>query len=233
MKSLAFFILFIIFSIFVFFNLGNFLDATEKPSQSDLLVCLGGGDHMNRTRKSAELIESNLIKSNTIILTSFVKSIVDKQKEIYDDKRKLFLEELNYKDLNIIVEKSLRNTAEEIKFVKKYMVKNNLTTVTLVSEPAHSRRILLYSYFLKVKGDENLKFKVVASDDKNWNKYAYYENRYSLNYALTEVAKIIYGIFAYGILDRFGILDNFENTFKDEIKEMKKEVHKNINSATL
>lgn len=90
MKSLAFFILFIIFSIFVFFNLGNFLDATEKPSQSDLLVCLGGGDHMNRTRKSAELIESNLVKSNTIILTSFVKSIVDKQKEIYDDKESFF-----------------------------------------------------------------------------------------------------------------------------------------------
>ncbi|WP_421716489.1 ElyC/SanA/YdcF family protein [Arcobacter arenosus] len=209
------------------------MDATSKPSQSDLLVCLGGGDHMNRTRKSAELIESDLIKSNTIILTSFAKTLIDKENKIYDDKRKIFLEKLNYKDLNIIVEKDPKNTAEEIIYIKKYMIENGMKTVTIVSEPAHSRRILLFSSFLSVKGDENLVFNVVGSDDKSWTKYNYYQNKYALNYALTELSKIVYGIFAYGILDKIGLLEFFEETFKDEIRELKKEVYKNIRTVSL
>lgn len=219
--------------LFSFLNLGNFLDATKKPLKSDLIVCLGGGDYKSRIRKTAEILEQDFISSNTVILTSYVNSLHDRKKGVIEDKRKKFLDDLKFDNLKIVIEKNPKNTAQEIIYIKKYMIENGMKTVTIVSEPAHSRRILLFSSFLSVKGDENLVFNVVGSDDKSWTKYNYYQNKYALNYALTELSKIVYGIFAYGILDKIGLLKFFEETFKDEIRELKKEVYKNIRTVSL
>ena len=227
------FIIFFIFSsfllFFMFLNLGRFLDATSKPSSTDLLVCLGGGDYKTRIQKTMELYEKKYLKTDTIILTGYVNSKHEVQKGIVEDKRITFINN-HYKDINIIINKNLKNTAEEVKFIKSYMIKNKLENVTFISDPAHSKRILLFSDFLNIKGDENLSYKVVAAYDKYWQKYTYYKNKYSLTYALTEFSKILYGIFVYGILENLGLLETFEDSFKEEIKEGKQFIHKKLTS---
>ena len=99
--------------------------------------------------------------------------------------------------------------------------------VTFISDPAHSRRIsLFFEYLTGINGD--FKYKVVGTEDKNWDKKNYYENKYSLNYALTEVAKLIYGFIKYGILEKLGLDKDFENYFDDELKEAKIMIQKNL-----
>ena len=74
MKLLFFTITLIIFFIYSFFNLGNFLDVTQEPSKTDLVVCLGGGDYKTRIKKTVEIYNKNFSNTNTIILTSYANS---------------------------------------------------------------------------------------------------------------------------------------------------------------
>lgn len=220
-------ILFIILVI-LFLNLGRFLDATQKPSETELLVCLGGGDYKSRIAKTSEIFKKKLVSSSTIILTSYVNNQNEVKKGITEDKRITYLKKQNFDKVNIVLKKDLKNTAEEIIYIKKYMLKNNIQNVTLVSEPAHSRRILLYSYFLNIKGDEKLNFKVVGSYDKSWNKDIFYKNKYSLSYSISELAKIFYGLFLYGVIDKLGLVEEFQERYKEDIKKIKRIIHNNI-----
>ena len=61
----------IVSSLYIFFNLGNFLDATSNPKETDLIICLGGGNYENRGKKSLELYEKDFVKTNTIIFTGY------------------------------------------------------------------------------------------------------------------------------------------------------------------
>ena len=62
------------------------------------------------------------------------------------------------------------------------------------------------------------------------DKKEYYKHNYSFIYAFTEVAKTIYGIFIYGILEKLGLDKDFENYFEKEIKEGKVLIQKEIYS---
>ena len=230
MKLLFFTITLIIFFIYSFFNLGNFLDVTQEPSKTDFVVCLGGGDYKTRIEKTVEIYKKNFSNTNTIILTSYANSPNEVKKGIIEDKRITYIKEKSIENINIIHNKDLRNTADEIKFIKKYMIENSLKDVTIVSDPAHSRRIIFFSKLISVENDKDLSFKVVGTDDTKWNKEKYYKHNYSFIYAFTEVAKTIYGIFIYGILEKLGLDKDFEKYFEKEIKEGKVLIQKEIYS---
>lgn len=230
MKLLYFILIFFGFLIYSFFNLGNFLDVTEEPSKTDLLVCLGGGDYQTRVEKTLEIYNKNISTTSTIILTSYVNDLNDIKQNIIEDKRITYLKENNpQNDIDIIFAENLKNTAEEVKFIKIYMIENNLKDVTFISETPHSRRILLFTKLIHVDKDEKLSFKVIGADVGKWQNKDYYLDKYSLSYSLTEVTKIIYGIFLYGILEGIGLNQYFENFFFDYINNAKKLIQKNIN----
>ena len=227
MKLLSFILIFFGFLIYSFFNLGKFLDVTQEPSKTELLVCLGGGIYKTRIEKTLELYKKGFLTTNNIILTGYVNNPHEVKKKILEDKRITYIKENTVNNLNIIFEKDLKNTVEEVRFVKNFMKENNIKNVTFISDPAHSRRIsLFFEYLTGINGD--FKYKVVGTEDKNWDKKNYYENKYSLNYALTEVAKLIYGFIKYGILEKLGLDKDFENYFDDELKEAKIMIQKNL-----
>ncbi len=101
----------IVSSLYIFFNLGNLLDATSNPKETDLIICLGGGNYENRGKKSLELYEKDFVKTNTIIFTGYT-NIKD------------------FKGANIVVNRNLQNTYEEVIFVKNYMKENGLKSAT-------------------------------------------------------------------------------------------------------
>jgi len=229
MKLLTFLTILISFFIYFFFNLGNFLDVTKEPTNTDLLVCLGGGRYETRIEKTIEIYKQDYLKSNNIILTGYVNNPHEVKKRIIEDKRITYIKNSKLKDINIIFEKDLKNTVEEIRFVKNYMEKNNLKNVTFISDPAHSRRISLFFEYL-VLDDDNMTYQIVGAEDKKWNKKYYYKNKYSLNYSLTEVAKIFYGFIKYGLLEKIGMDKYFEKYFNEELKEAKIFIQKSIYS---
>ena len=227
MKLIFFILIFTGCLIYSFFNLGKFLDVTQEPSKTELLVCLGGGIYQTRIEKTLELYKNDFLTTNNIILTGYVNNPHEVKKKIIEDKRITYIKEKTSNDLNIIFEKELKNTVEEVRFVKNFMKENNIKSVTFISDPAHSRRIsLFFEYLTGINGD--FKYTVVGAEDKKWDEENYYKTKYSLNYSLTEVAKIFYGFIKYGILEKFGLDKDFENYFDDELKEAKIMIQKNI-----
>ena len=105
-------ILFAIFIVFILFNLGSFLDISEEPIKSDIIVCLGGGN-LDRTKKALELYEKNYSLTRIIILTGDERSKKDIDSNL-DDKRIIYLKENHVDANNIIHEKTVKSTIEEI-----------------------------------------------------------------------------------------------------------------------
>ena len=209
MKLLTFLIIFISFLIYSFFNLGNFLDVTVSPTKVDLIVCLGGGDHQKRVEKTIELYKDAYLKSDTIIFTGVkeVKNIDN----IFD------------KNINIIINSNLKNTMEEMKYIKNYMLKQNLSSALIVTEAPHSRRIMLFSKIIN-NNTKELTINVIASEYKNWDSEFYYKNKESRQYAFSEVIKIAYNFFVYGVLEKVGLMDTYNKYFHADIEENKEKV---------
>jgi len=213
MKLLTFLIIFISFFIYSFFNLGNFLDVTEKPSKTDLIVSLGGNG-CTRLQKSISLTEKGF--SNTIIVTGYDGTKVTKAKNIPDPRLKIINNE-KYKNINFVINPDLKNTAEEIIFVKKYMKENNVTNVTFVTEKPHSRRILILANILEKGYDKNFTYKIVSNDLYYWTSNEYYKNKYSREYAFTELVKIIFNVTYYKFFHNLG----FNNIFEKDLEKLK------------
>lgn len=186
---------------YIFFNLGNFLDKTTAPLKVDLIVCLGGANYKNRVKKTKELFESGYLKKDKIIFTGY-------------DKIK------NFDNVNIINPKGLKNTYEEVVYVKNYMKENGLKSATFISEAPHSRRILLFSKFF---GDGEYQFNVVKSEYE-WDAQYYYKYPHMRAYVFSEITKIFYNFFLYGLLKNLGLKEQFENNFHQEIIEGKREI---------
>jgi hypothetical protein len=64
--KIAFTLLFLLLP-FVLLNYGRWLDATEKPVKSDIIVCLGGGTY-HRIIRSKELLEAGYANRNSILM---------------------------------------------------------------------------------------------------------------------------------------------------------------------
>ena len=229
LKIVIIFLIISIFSYISYLNLGKFLDATSNPIKTDILVCLGGGDYKLRIKKTLELYEQNLSSSRTIVLTGNVNSSRETEEGIVEDKRISYLKKNSLKKIHIVLNKNLKNTAQEIRYIKKYMLEHKLKSATFITEPPHSRRILLFSKIISVDDDSDLSFYVVGADYKNWDTDTYYENKYAKRYAFSESIKIIYGLFVYGVLDKVGLLEWFESNYSDILKESKNSLNRRLN----
>lgn len=210
MKLISFILLFTGFLIYSFFNLGKFLDVTQEPSKTELLVCLGGGISKNRIEKTIELYKNGFLEKNHIIFTG-VSSL---NKNIYNN----FDE-----NANIIVNGKVKNTMEEILYIKAYIKENNLSSVIFITEAPHSKRVKIFWDNFGEKLD-NVTFSVVASNLEKWNSKIYYQNNTTLRYAISEFIKLVYNFFLYGVLEKLGFKEEFESSYKKELREMKKEI---------
>lgn len=200
-------ILFITF-IYIFFNLGSFLDVTEEPKKADLIVCLGG--NKDRIIKTMEIYEKGYLTTNKIILTGYEnpKSYSLNTTET-SDLRLSFINQEKYNLASFIYNQKLRNTVEEIIFVKKYMTKYNLKKVIFITEKPHSRRV---SILFNILFQENqLEAIIVANDSIKWNNQPYYENKEALIYTLLEYTKIIHNLIFYKFFEDSIMFRNFKN----------------------
>lgn len=209
MKILFFFTL-LITSLIIFFNLGKLLDITTPPTKTDLIVCLGGGISKNRAEKTAKLYKDGFLKTNYIIFTG-TPSLNKNITKSFDE------------NIDLITNAKVKNTMEEILYIKEFIKEKNLKSVTFITEAPHSRRIQIFWENFGDKLDD-VSFSVVASQFDDWDSSTYYKNETSLKYAFSETTKLIYNIFLYGVLEKLGFKEEFESNYKKELKEMKKEI---------
>jgi uncharacterized SAM-binding protein YcdF (DUF218 family) len=180
-KALIVFLpLFVLLSL-GFLNLGKWLDVTQKPVKSDLVVCLGGGT-LDRVKKSIELFEKGYANKFLLLGESWYNQPYIKK---------------NYPNLVVKVDESSKNTKEEITFLIDYMKTHKYKSAIIVTDPPHSRRVKSLISLVHILGDENITFSIVASDVKWWNAENYYKNQRAKKFVWYESLKTIASYFLY------------------------------------
>lgn len=212
MKIYILFVFFILFISYLYLNLGNFLNITKNPSKTQLLVCLGGGVHKKRLNKTIELLQNGFLEGENIIFTG-VKKLPKGSDKFFNE------------NVNIIINSKTKNTMEEILYIKDFIKKNYISSVTFITSPPHSRRVKI---FWNNFGEDlrNVKFQVVGSELNFWNDKYFYKNQVAKKYAHREIIKLVYNFFIYGILEKLGFKEKFEIYFEKELKENKKDFQK-------
>ena len=182
--------LFLLFS-FVGLNLGKWLDVTEKPVKSDIIVCLGGGK-IDRVKKSIELFEEGYAGKQVFFLIG----------ESWYNQPYI---KTNHPDMNIVIDEGPKNTKEEVLLIKRYMKEHGYNSALIVTDPPHSRRVSLLTSLISVEGDEALKFHLAASPVKWWDSEHYYGNKRARIYVEHEIKGILYTLLTYGFLNIIGL----------------------------
>ncbi len=174
MKKIIF-ILFLL--IFIFFNLGKWIDVTTKAIESDIVICLGGGT-IDRVKKSVKLIEEGYVLTDKLLLIG----------ESWYNQPYL---KKNYPDISVEIDETSKNTKEEVLFIKKYMKKHNYKSALIITDSPHSRRVKLLLSIL-LKDDNSRKYYIISSDVKWWNRQYYYLNERARKFVFYESIKILY-----------------------------------------
>ncbi len=171
---------------FVFLNLGKWMDVTERPVKSDIIICLGGGT-IDRVKKSIELLEKGYSRQNIFILLgeSWYNQPYIKKK---------------YPKLQVVIDERPKSTAEEMRFIKQYMKKNGYKSALIVTDPPHTRRASLFLSLVSIGSDNDMTFKMVGSGVSWWDAEHYWDNKRSRGTVIREIIKIPYGI--WKLVDR-------------------------------
>lgn len=208
--------------LFIVPNLGNFLDISKAPKQSDILVCLGGGT-IERIEKTLELYKQNFSTRKIILLTGDNRTKKDIDKNI-DDKRIQYLKANNIEGSTFLHEKLLTSTEEEVIFIKKYLKENNYHSAIIVSDAPHTRRIKYLLENIAKEENNDLIFNLVKSDSKWWKKETYYLEKKAQTFVISESGKLLYSFVKYSIFDKLGLLNFFEKHITPISKDIRKEV---------
>jgi uncharacterized SAM-binding protein YcdF (DUF218 family) len=210
-------LIFIILGTFIILNLGNFLDISEAPKKSDVIVSLGGGD-LDRVKKSLELYKKDFSTKNILILTGNNENI--------NDPRIKYIKTNNTSKINIIETFDTKNTYEEMIFIKKFLIEKNYTSAIIVSDAPHSKRISYLLNTIKIENSSNLEFNIVSSSGQWWNKELYYKNIRARIFAALEGLKLLSSYFRYGIIEKIGMTDIVDELLPPVDQEFKKQTEK-------
>ena len=167
--------------LYVFPNIGKWLDVTQKPVKSNIVICLGGGT-VERVKKSIEMVEKGYADHFLLLGESWYNQPYLRK---------------NYPHLPVDIDETPKNTVEEVLFIKQYMKKHGYKSALIVTDPPHSRRVQV----LLSKSDEALlQFRIISSDVKWWDAEAYYKNARARQAVWYEGLKVMYTVLLDGDL---------------------------------
>ena len=174
-KTVIALVLFLTLLTFIFFNLGKWVDVTEKPVSADIVICLGGGT-VERVKKSIALLEQGYANKFLLLGESWYNQPYIKK---------------NYPELSVLIDEHPKNTQEEVLFITKYMKKHGYHNALIVTDPPHTRRVkVLAAQYLN--DNDKISFRMIASDVTWWNREHYYQNEWARNAAWHELMKDLY-----------------------------------------
>jgi len=195
-KIIIILFLLILVVAYIVVNLGNFIDVTEEPKQADIIVSLGGDYSGCRLKKAISIYKDGISQSRVFIYTG-----TDTAGKSFENvnSRKQYLLNQNIEEKNIVhvSKKLIRNTMEEVLFIKKYMLHNNYKSVLFISHPQHSRRISSLANVIAGYKNAGLSLSVASCNPNWWKKNKYYANEISFYVTLNEMEKLFYNLLKY------------------------------------
>jgi hypothetical protein len=186
-------------AVIVFLNLGRFVDITEPPLKSDIIVSLGGDEEGCRLKKALNLYKEGFSTSGKFIYT-FIDDINLSDSPIHS--RRDYLEQNGVPQEKIVHvdETMIENTMEEVFFIKQYMQKHHYKTVIFVSHPHHSRRIDFMARHIAHYDEAGIKFRIVSCEPYWWDREHYYKTHVGIAATMYEIIKLFYNAVKYNPL---------------------------------
>jgi uncharacterized SAM-binding protein YcdF (DUF218 family) len=184
----------------LFLSAGYFVDAVQAPKKSDLIVSLGGGDG-RRIKEALRLYKLGYSGSQKLLYTG--RAIVNPARKLpYRFSKDHFLKShgLDQKQIVYVPRGVITNTAEELFFVRDYMLKHHYKSVLIVSSPIHTRRIRMLARYLADYRGKGLKLTVTAFKDPNWHPKSYFLTPYWRREVWLEIEKLVYNLLKYSPL---------------------------------
>lgn len=166
---------------------GDFLaNESNNLRQADLLVVLGGGWEARTTMGGALMRDG---WAQRVLLTGMPKAH-DRNGEPSNDPRYSYLRSLGVSSETILLDSSAKSTWEEAHVIRDLVKKNGWSSVLIVSDPPHFRRLGWVCE--RVLGVSNIDYRLIASRPRWWNPSLWWENKISASFVLKEFIKLFY-----------------------------------------
>lgn len=189
----------------LFFHLGEFLDISEKPENSDLIVSMGGDRDYDHLKKAIQLYKAGYSKSAYIMINSYDYRKKQKHINLYDLPHSHYLVDNGISKKKILFMHNASNTMEELRFIKKFLLSHNMKSVIIVSSPPHLRRIRFLAQLNNYKNN-HIHITLIGSNPLWWNRKQWYNNPISRTFVISELIKFPINYLKYALLEPLGLL---------------------------
>ncbi len=198
MKIIYILVGFLILFVVGFLNLGHFIDASQEPTEADIIVSLGGGDGC-RIKKALKLYQKGYSTSSKILYTG--REIVNPSLPTHFSKSEYLIQNGVKKENIVFVKRGvIVNTVEELFFIKEYMKRHKYKSVLIISAPIHTRRIKVLADQIAKYDDAGIQYRVSSCKKSWWNPEIYYKDPIIRDSVFLEFQKLIYNLLKYSPL---------------------------------
>lgn len=158
---------------------------------ADIIIVLAGGENEERLKESLNYYKNNIPKSKLIIYTG---GEFTHFKTEPPNSRRYYFENNGIEPSNIINISNVKNTMDEMIFLKDFMIKNSFNKTTIISDKYHAFRIyFITNYLLNYKKDGlEINIKTTKYSEEYFLK--------NIKYSLIESLKLYYNIIKYKII---------------------------------
>ncbi len=199
-KFLSLFYVFVCAGLILIFDAGYFVDASQPPARSDLIASLGGGDG-KRIRKALQLYEQGYSLSGKLLYTG--RDVIRptlKPPQRFSKHALLLSHRLKENQIIYVPSGVITNTAEELFFIRDYMLRHGYRSVMIVSSPIHTRRIRLLARYIARYPKYGLHLTVTSHHNPHWHPGRYIFDPYWRHAVWLEIQKLIYNMLKYSPL---------------------------------
>lgn len=199
----AFVVLYSLLSYFhapILTRLGAFLIVKHSPQESDLIVCLAGGN-VDRGLTTADAFQRGL--APRIFMAR------EEPDDGYDLLRERGIDYPENVDLMLMLleqqgipqsvfltsDREVDSTVDEAEYVRDLIIKRGDKSLILITSPTHSRRVWLT--FKKVLKETNVRILVLPSSYSEFNPEDWWKQRKYVREVIIEYQKLIYYTFKY------------------------------------
>jgi uncharacterized SAM-binding protein YcdF (DUF218 family) len=187
------------YHVLILTSLGRYLVVVQTPAKSDLIVCLAGGDNVERGLAAADVFKRGLAPKIFVARETIPDG--------YETLRQRGVSYLESRDRTVLMLKGLgvpesailtsdtpsESTVMEAGLVAGIVKENNFRSLILITSPTHSRRA--WMVFKKAMKSEGVRILVVPSPYSKFKAEAWWKDRKYSKEVLFEYQKLIYYFF--------------------------------------
>ena len=202
----AFFLFFLVYTLLSAFHapiltrLGAFLIVKHSPQESDLIVCMAGGN-VDRGLATVDAFQKGL--APRIFMAR------EESPDGYDLLRERGIDYPENVDLMIMLleqqgimrtvfltsDRTVNSTIDEAEYIRDLITKRGDESLILITSPTHSRRTWLT--FKKVFKETDVRILMLPSSYSEFNPEDWWKQRKYVREVIIEYQKLIYYIFKY------------------------------------